>query len=66
MRSRGSPVGFTYCTVIVRITASLVNLHFALTLKLRGGFKIHCAMQEQYLMVFKLYSDDLQMACILI
>lgn len=66
MRSHGSPVGFSYCAMIVWMTVSLVNLCSALTLKHRRGFKIHCAMQEQYLMVFKFYSDDLQMACIFI
>jgi len=39
---------------------------FCINPQTQGGFKTHCTMQKQYLMVFKLYSDELQMACILI
>jgi len=39
---------------------------FCINRQTQGSFKTHCTMQEHYLIVFKLYSDELQMAYMLI
>jgi hypothetical protein len=50
------------CANHCHLTESL----FCINSQTQGGFKTHCTMQEYYLIVFKLYSDELQMAYILI
>jgi hypothetical protein len=81
-RSHGSPFGFTYYAVIVQITWLTIWLHllcrdcpdhcqlseslFCINFYTQEVLQTHSTMQEQYFMVFKLYSDELKMACILI
>jgi len=47
------------CTMLMHgVTMKFSESLFCINLQAQGGFKTHCTMQEQYLMVVKLYLNS--------